>query len=253
MPGIHPFLDHGGPIGFAHRGGAEVHPENTERAFRHAVDLGFTHIETDVHVTRDDVAIAFHDDRLDRVTDRKGEIAALTWEQVSRARVDGTDEIMRLEELFEAFPDTCINLDPKHDASVEPLAEVILRTKSVERVLVGAFSDRRIDRVRSLVGEDLAISAGPRRVLALMLRSRHIPAPLSGVVAVQVPVRFRRLEIVSPRFVRAAHEQGLHVHVWTINSPDEMTRLLDLGVDGIMTDRPEVLRDVFQARGLWAA
>lgn len=253
MPGIHPFLDHGGPIAFAHRGGAEAHPENTERAFRHAVELGYTHIETDVHVTRDGVAIAFHDERLDRVTDRDGVIAELTWAEVRAARVAGTDEILRLDELFEAFPDTYINLDPKHEAAVAPLATTILRTGAVERVCVGSFSDRRIDRVRRLVGDRLAISAGPRRITALLARSYRLPIPLRGVVAAQVPVRAGRVEIVTPRFLHAAHRRGLHVHVWTVNDAAEMERLLDLGVDGIMTDRPESLRDVFRARGLWPA
>lgn len=251
MPTLHPFLDHGGPIAFAHRGGAEVHPENTERAFRHAVELGFTHVETDVHVTRDGVAIAFHDSRLDRVTDRQGEISTLRWSEVRAARVAGTDEIMRLEELFEAFPDTYINLDPKSDAAVAPLARTILRTGSVNRVLVGSFSERRLRRVRRLVGERLAVSAGPQRTAGIIARSFGIPWRIRGIVAAQVPTRIGRVEVVSPRFLRTAHRLGLHVHVWTINDAAEMNRLLDLGVDGIMTDRPDILRDVFRARGYW--
>ncbi|NIR42095.1 MAG: glycerophosphodiester phosphodiesterase [Actinobacteria bacterium] len=251
VPELHPFLDHGGPIAFAHRGGAEVHPENTERAFRHAVDLGYTHIETDVHVTRDGVVIAFHDSRLDRVTDREGEIAEMSWDEVRVARVAGTEEIMRLEDLLEAFPDTYVNLDPKSDAAAEPMADVILRTASVDRVLVGSFSDRRIRRVRRLVGDALAVSAGPRRILGLLARGFGLRWPVRGIVAAQVPTCVGRVEIVTPRFVGAAHDLGLHVHVWTINDAAEMHRLLDLGVDGIMTDRPDVLRDVFRSRGHW--
>jgi glycerophosphoryl diester phosphodiesterase len=251
VPGIHPYLDVGHPIAFAHRGGASVHPENTERAFRHALDLGFTHIETDVHVTRDGVALAFHDERLDRVTDAEGAIAELSWAEVRRARVHGTEPIMRLDELFEAFPGARINLDPKHGAAVEPLAETILRTSAVDRVMVGAFSDRRIDRVRSIVGDRLAVSAGPRRTAALIARSRGVPLPVRQVQAAQVPVSLRGVELVTPRFVSYLHQEGIQIHVWTINDPDEMRRLLDLGVDGIMTDRPEVLRDVFDERGAW--
>ena len=149
------------PIAFAHRGGTSVHPENTERAFRHAVTLGYTHIETDVHVTRDGVAIAFHDDRLDRVTDAAGMIAELPWSEVARARVGGTEPIMRLDELFEAFPDAFINLDPKHGAAVEPLADTILATGSTDRVMVGSFSDTRIADVRRRVGDDLGGERGP--------------------------------------------------------------------------------------------
>lgn len=251
MPTIHPYLDVGRPIAFAHRGGAEAHPENTERAFRHAVELGYTHLESDVHVTRDGVAIAFHDDRLDRVTDRAGLIAELDWAEVRQAKVDGTESIMRLDELFEAFPDARLNLDPKHGAAVEPLADTILRMDAVERVMVGSFSDRRIAEVRRLVGDDLAISAGPRQIVAITLRSRGVPTPARWFHALQVPVAMRGVPIVTPRLVAHAHEQGTQVHVWTINDPDEMRRLLDLGVDGIMTDRPAELRAVLEERGQW--
>ena len=250
---VHPFLDHGGPIAFAHRGGAESHPENTERAFRHAVELGFTHVETDVHVTADGVAIAFHDSVLDRVTDRRGVIAELPWSEVRRARVNGTEEILRLDELFDAFPDTHVNLDPKHDAAVRPLADAVRSAGAVDRVCVGSFSDRRIDQVRALLGESLCVSAGPRRTAALVARGARMPLPVRGVHAAQVPVSYGRVPVVRRRFVETAHRLGIHVHVWTVDDPDEMERLLDLGVDGIMTDRPAVLRDVFVRRGLWPA
>jgi len=148
-----------------------MHPENSARAFRHALDLGYTHIETDVHVTSDGVAIAFHDDRLDRVTDAEGVIAELPWAEVRQARVDGTEPILTLDELFESFPDAYINLDPKAGAAVEPLAATILSTSSTDRVMVGSFSDRRIDDVRRLVGEELAVSAGPKLTAKLLASS----------------------------------------------------------------------------------
>lgn len=251
VPTIHPYLDVGRPIAFAHRGGAEVHPENTERAFRHAVDLGFTHLESDVHVTRDGVAIAFHDERLDRVTDTVGVIAEMDWSAVRRARVDGTEPIMRLEELFEAFPEARLNLDPKTAAAVQPLADTILRANAVERVMVGSFSDRRIEAVRRLVGDRLAVSAGPRQTTAILLRSRGVPTAARWFHALQVPVAMRGVPVVTKRLVAHAHRQGTQVHVWTINDDREMHRLLDLGVDGIMTDRPETLRSVLIERGDW--
>jgi glycerophosphoryl diester phosphodiesterase len=248
---IHPYLDVGTPIAFAHRGGAGIHPENTERAFRHALELGYTHIETDVHVTRDGVAVAFHDDRLDRVTDRRGRVADLTWREVEAARVNGTEPILRLEQLFEAFPEARINLDPKHDAAVEPLADTIRSTGSVARVMVGSFSDARIAAVRRRVGDDLAVSAGPRRTARLLAQSRGLRISAGWVHAAQVPARARGLPLVTRRFVEHLHARGIHVHVWTINEADEMRRLLDLGVDGIMTDETELLRSVLRARGEW--
>jgi len=247
----HPYLDHPGPIAIAHRGGAGDHPENTERAFRQATDLGFTHLETDVHVTSDGVAVAFHDDLLDRVTDREGRIAELPWREVRRAMVSGTDPICRLDDLLAGFPFSRFNLDPKHDAAVTPLCEVLRRTGAESRVCVGSFSDRRTDRVRRAMGPDLCTSLGPRRTTLLVLASWHVPVrPRHGLVA-QVPVRRAGLVLVNKRFVDTAHGFGLHVHVWTIDDPDEMNRLLDLGVDGIMTDRLEILKGVFIDRGLW--
>ena len=251
VPSIHPYLAVAQPIAFAHRGGASAHPENTERAFRHALDLGYTHIETDVHVTRDGVAIAFHDDRLDRVTDAVGVIAELTWEQVKESRVDGTEPIMRLDELFETFPDAYINLDPKHDAAVDPLAATILATGAVDRVMVGSFSDRRIADVRRRVGDSLAVSAGPRLTAKLVAESRGLRVKSEWAHAAQVPLKVKGVPLVTGRFVDHLHRRGMHVHVWTVNDADEMHLLLDLGVDGIMTDHPEVLRDVLRDRGVW--
>lgn len=244
----HPYLDYDAPIGFAHRGGANVFPENTERAFRHATELGFRYLETDVHATADGVLVAFHDDRLDRVTDRTGKIIDLPWSEIAEARVDGTDPIMRFEELLEAFPDARINIDPKADTAIEPLAAAIRATGVQDRVCVTAFSRRRTKRVKALVGDDLCTGGAAGATLQTMLRG----APLGlirEVDVLQVPVSVGPVTVVSERFVETAHAAGIHVHVWTIDQPDEMRRLLDLGVDAIMTDEPEILRDVYAERG----
>jgi glycerophosphoryl diester phosphodiesterase len=247
------FLDAPGPLAFAHRGGASEAPENTMPAFEHAVRLGYRYLETDVHVTADGVLLAFHDDRLDRVTDRTGVIAELPWTEVERALVDGREPIPRLEDLLATWPDVRINIDPKHDAAIEPLAEAILRTGSADRVCVGAFSDRRIARVRSLVGPELCTSMGPREVAQLMAASRRLAGGkrLRSPCA-QVPVNQGRIPLVTPRFVDTAHRFGVQVHVWTIDDRQEMVRLLDLGVDGLMTDRPQVLKDLLIERGEWS-
>ena len=245
----HPYVRTDRPVGFAHRGGAGPYPENTEAAFRHAVDLGFEYLETDVHVTADGVLVAFHDDRLDRVTDARGEIAVLPWTEVAAARVGGSEPILRLQELLERFPTERINIDPKAWAAVEPLASVITRMGVVDRVCVTAFSRRRTRAVKRLVGPGLCTGGAAAAVLAI--RTGGIGAALGGVDVLQVPVRVPGIEIVTERFVATAHRRGIHVHVWTIDDPHEMDRLLDLGVDGIMTDEPEVLRTVFGARGLW--
>ena len=245
------YLDHDGPIPFAHRGGACEAPENTMPAFEHAVRLGYRYVETDVHVTADGVLLAFHDDRLDRVTDRQGVISSLPWAEVRRARVDGREPIPRLEDLLSTWPDLRVNIDPKHDGAVESLAEVLTRCDAVDRVCVGAFSDKRIARVRALVGERLCTSAGPRQVARMVAAARGVPGGRVTAACLQVPTRQGRIPLVTRRFVGAAHRRGLPVHVWTIDDAAEMERLLDLGVDGIMTDRPQVLREVLEHRGAW--
>ncbi|MEA3019220.1 MAG: glycerophosphoryl diester phosphodiesterase [Actinomycetota bacterium] len=244
------FLDHPGVLAFAHRGGAGDWPENTMPAFEHAVQLGYRYVETDVHVTADGVLVAFHDDVLDRVTDRAGVISDLPWSEVSQARVDGREPIPRFEELLGAFPDLKVNIDPKHDASVEPLAAVIARAGAVDRVCIGAFSDERLERVRSLL-PGVCTSLGPMGTVQLGLAASGeevgaLPSPCA-----QVPTHIGAREIVTPALLDEAHRRGMQVHVWTIDDPIEMERLIDLGVDGIMTDVPATLKDVLVARGRW--
>ncbi|MGZ4692680.1 MAG: glycerophosphodiester phosphodiesterase [Acidimicrobiales bacterium] len=245
------FLDHAGPIAFAHRGGAGDWPENTLPAFAGAVALGYRYVETDVHVTADGVLCAFHDERLDRVTDRTGLIREQTWAEVSQARVDGLEPIPLLEDLLTTWPDLRINIDPKHDSAVDALAATLQRTESVERVCIGAFSDARIARLRELLGPRLCTSFGPKAIARLRAGSFGVPTGDLGGACVQVPPAHKGVPLVDGRFLRAAHDRMLPVHVWTIDDPTEMHRLLDLGVDGIMTDRPAVLKDVLVSRGLW--
>jgi glycerophosphoryl diester phosphodiesterase len=246
-----PFLDHPGPLAFAHRGGAGDWPENTMPAFEHAVGLGYRYLETDVHATADGVLLAFHDDHLDRVTDRTGEIAALPYAEVAKARVDGREPIPLLEDLLGSFPDARVNVDPKHDRSVEPLIEVLRRTNAVGRVCVGSFSDERIRRLRLRLGAELCTSMGPRAVARLRLDALSARVHPTPAACVQIPERVRGVSVTNAAVVRAAHRAGLQVHVWTVDDPADMHRLLDLGVDGIMTDRPVVLKEVLQARGQW--
>jgi glycerophosphoryl diester phosphodiesterase len=247
MVAMHPFLDWPGPLAFAHRGGASDNPENTLPAFRHAVDLGFHHLETDVHATSDGVLVAFHDNDLSRTCGREGRIDELPWSDVSAARVDGVEPIPLFDDLMEAFPDARVNIDCKADSGVEALVEALRRHDCLDRVCVGGFSDRRLRRIRGALGDGLCTSFGPVQTAALRF---GVPVQWGGLAA-QVPVRQGPLTIVTERTVRRAHRRGYQVHVWTIDDPAEMHRLLDLGVDGLMTDRPAVLKQVLVDRGAW--
>jgi glycerophosphoryl diester phosphodiesterase len=175
----------------------------------------------------------------------------MPWSEVRRARVQGSEPVPLLEDLLGLWPEVRVNIDPKHDAAVDPLVDVLRRTKALDRVCVGAFSDRRLARIRGLLGPRLCTSMGPRQVARLMAASRGVPAGRFTAACVQVPTRRGPVPLVTPRFLDAAHHRGLPVHVWTVNDPDEMRQLLDLGVDGIMTDAPDVLKQVMDERATW--
>ncbi|CAL9387114.1 Glycerophosphodiester phosphodiesterase [Streptomyces sp. enrichment culture] len=248
----HPYLDHPGPIAFAHRGGAADGLENTVRQFRVAVEAGYRYIETDVHTTRDGRLVAFHDTTLDRVTDGAGRIADLPWQEVRQARVAGREPVPLFEELLETFPDVRWNVDVKAEAALLPFLGLVGRTGSWDRICLGSFSEARVARAQRLAGPRLATSFGTRGVLGLRLRSWGLPAAVRGsAVAAQVPRTQSGIRVVDHRFVRAAHARGMQVHVWTVNDPEGMHRLLDLGVDGIMTDHIDTLRTVMEDRGVW--
>ncbi|MGW5769993.1 glycerophosphodiester phosphodiesterase [Streptomyces longwoodensis] len=249
----HPYLDHPGPIAFAHRGGAADGLENTAAQFRRALEAGYRYLETDVHATRDGKLVAFHDATLDRVTDGAGRIADLLWSDVRHARVAGQEPVPLFEELLKAFPEARWNVDLKDEPALHPLLNLIGRANAWDRVCVGSFSESRVVRAQRLAGPRLATSYGTRGVLGLRLRSWGLPAALRrSAVAAQVPESQSGVRVVDARFVRAAHARGLQVHVWTVNEPERMHRLLDLGVDGIMTDHIDTLRKVMEERGAWA-
>ena len=257
----YPFLDHPGPIPFAHRGGADGPAgENTLSAFEIAVDTGYRYLETDVHATSDGVLLAFHDRRLQRVTDAKGRISTLTAAEVATARI-GDEPIPTMAGLLAAFPRARFNIDVKEPNAIGPLTALLRDADAVERVCVSSFSDTRLSAMRAAFGTDLCTSAGPREVFRMWRASRKLkpgeapdPAllPRPAAACLQVPAALGRLVVVDERFLAAAHAAGLPVHVWTVNEAADMERLLDLGADGIMTDRLDTLKTVLTKRGTWS-
>lgn len=244
-------------IGFAHRGGAR-HPEvagleNTLTAFRHAWQLGYTYLETDVHVTADGLLIAFHDAVLGRVTDRAGVVEETDSVDIAEARIGGSEPIPTFESLLLAFPDARFNVDIKAEGAVEPLARVLRQHEATHRVMVGSFSPARLRRFRRLAPEVATSAHALECIFYRLLPSAALArwTTRGGPAALQVPHRRGRLSVVTPGLVRRAHRNGLAVHVWTIDDPDEMEALIDRGVDGLMTDRTDILKDTLTRHGFW--
>ncbi len=248
----HPYLD-APPLAFAHRGGAAAGDENTAEAFARAVALGYRYVETDVHATADGVVVVFHDTTLDRMLGRPGRVRDVRWADLATVRIGGAAAVPRLCDVLDAWPTVRFNVDVKDGRAVQPTVDLVRRAKVDDRLLLASFSDARLAAMRTALGPAVATSMGMREAARLWLASRlgrRLRLPPS-VRAAQVPVRHGAVRVVDRRFLRHAHRLGLHVHVWTIDDPDQMNHLLELGVDGIMTDRIEVLRDVYAARGVW--
>ena len=238
----------------AHRGGAIEHLENTLPAFEACVDMGYRYLETDVRVTADGVLVVFHDPTLERVTDRSGRVDTLPWSEVAAARIGGREPILRLEDLLGAWPDVRFNLDIKAAGVLAPLVRLVRRLAIVDRICLGSFSDARIAAARRLFGPAVCTALGPRGVAALRLSSYSPRA--AGLVRIQagvaqVPLQLGGRALVDERFLAAAHARDLQVHVWTVDTEDEATTMLELGVVGLMTDRPAMLRDLLEKRGQW--
>ena len=256
---MHPYLQVDGPVVMAHRGFSLEGLENTMPAFAAAVALGVTHVETDVHATADGALVAFHDASLDRVTDATGQIADLDWATVSRARVLGGGAgagVPLLEDVLASWPDLRVNIDVKDWPAIGPLVDVVRRASALHRVCVTSFDDRRTAAVRRALGPGLATSPGRRGVTRWRLGSL-LPGsvgqaaarlPARSAVALQVPLAAGPLAVVTPRSIDLAHRQGLAVHVWTVNDPVSMRHLLDLGVDGLITDRADLAVQVTRER-----
>lgn len=250
------------PMAIAHRGSRLLWPENTLPAFQGVADLGLEFFETDLHVTRDGVLVAFHDDLLDRTTDTKGPISERWWPELESVdaghnfaphagypwRGKGV-RIPRLDELMDTFTEVGFILDLKQAGTEEKLAELLQLRGWEDRVIVGSFSDIRMRRFREASKGRVWTSSGPVEAAAHWLALR-LGRQLPGAArAIQIPeYLFQRL--VGGK-LESVHAAGRQVHVWTVNDPEAMNHFLDEGVDGIITDRPDLLRALLERRQQW--
>ena len=245
-----------GVLAIAHRGGAGLAAENTMDAFARSYALGLRYLETDVRLTADGVLVVFHDATLDRVTDGRGSIRKTTFAELQRLRVAGVHAVPTLTEVVQAFPDAFFSIDLKDERAIGHLAQVILQTRSAHRVCIGGARYSWLGRLREQVGPELATSLCWRD-LATLVASTHARVDLPGVrytgAFAHVPLRIGRLPVFGQRLIARGRASGISIIVWTVNDPKQMHRLLDAGVAGIITDRPDLLREVLIAHGRWTA
>lgn len=243
-----------GPLALAHRGGAGLAPENTLAAFGRASALGFRYLETDVRLTADGELVCFHDERLGRVTGARGPVRRHTLAQLRGLRVRGTERIPTLVEALEAFPEANFTVDLKDQAAIEPLLRVLAHRPFARRVCIAGAWDGWLAQIRAGAPET-STALGWRSLTTLIGCARAgMPVPRLSATApfAHVPVKLGRFPVFVERLVDRAHSIGVRVIVWTVDDPALMHRLLDAGTDGIITDRPDLLREVLVQRDQWA-
>lgn len=243
-------------LAIAHRGYSREGLENSVTAFKAALAMGYEYVETDINTTSDGVAMVFHDPTLERTTDQRGTIAELPYAEVRKARIGGREPIATLEEFVTALPEASFNIDVKDAGSVDPLITAIEKHGLHDRICVASFSDKRRRAVLAGLSRPVASAPGKRLLVAYFLLSAWLPGLLirrlmRDVDVLQIPTHQGKIPLVTAATVRRAHALGLKVHVWTIDEPAEMERLFELGVDGIMTDRADLLAQVMHRRGYW--
>lgn len=252
------------PVAIAHRGSRVLWPENTDTSFQGVYDMGFRHFETDLHLTADGVLVCFHDPTVDRTTEATGRVEDFTLAELQsldagyrHGTADGYSfresgaRVPTLEWLLTTFPDVSVVVDLKCDGLAEPLADLVDDLEAHDRLIVGSFSDTRITEIQQITKMRVPVSCGPTLARLWVLASRVGRGAGGDIAALQLPARSRGVRVVDEKLVTAAHAADLHVHVWTVNEISEMHRFLDMGVDGLITDRPDRLKSVMIERELW--
>lgn len=247
------------PLVMGHRGGAGLWPENTLHGFSHAVEMGVDVLEIDIHSTADGVLVIIHDETLERTTNGKGRVNSLTLARLKAldAGYHWTNDggasfpfrglgltVPTLEEVFEAFPRMRFNIDIKQEqpSLVKPFCRMIREHKMESKVMVASFKPEALDEFRRECRE-VSTSASPADVRALLAlkNGERRGEQVTVAQAVQIPEYAAGRQVLTRELVEAAHERHLEVHAWTINDEAGMRRMLDLGVDGIITDYPDRL------------
>jgi glycerophosphoryl diester phosphodiesterase len=243
-----------GPLAIAHRGGSGLAPENSLAAFALASALGLRYLETDIRLTCDGHLVCFHDDTPERVTSAAGPVRSKSLGELRALRINGIEPIPTLDEALDAFPEQFFSVDLKDQAAIEPLVKSLRRKGVAERVCIAGAWDGWLGHVRMQVPE-VTTALGWRSLTALLSCAQtgvRPPLAIASAPFAHVPVKLGRIPIFVERLVAMSHDIGVRVVTWTVDEPVVIRRLLDAGVDAIITDRPDVLREVLVSRDQWA-
>ena len=230
--------------GFVHRGDATIYTENTIEAFKEAAILGFQYIESDLRRTKDGKIITFHDPRMQRITGSRANINEMTLANIRMQRLPKKERIPTLDELLEEFPETFFNLDLKVSGMVAEVLKKLKTHNAEDRVCLGSFSSNTIREINSM-NPKINTSMGQSQVA--LFRFFNIKNDSN---AIQIPVKWMGIKVLTKEFLNTCHENGLKVHVWTINEETSMQNLINMGVDGIMTDNPSALMKLMKRNKL---
>ena len=240
---IHPYLNVPGVAISAHRGGGIEAPENTIEAFQYAIEMGSSYIETDVQLSADGIPYIFHDDDLKRLFGKETSFNSLHSEQIEKLKLFDSYCIPKLESALNKFPNTFFQIDVKTDAVTLPAMKVIEKTNSLDRVCMASFSSERLKKIHGLYPK-VCLSMGPSEIFKLFLSSYGLYRKKIPGNCLQIPIYQYGIKLATKRFVKYAQSIGLKIHIWTINDEYTMKKLIEIGVDGIITDRPKLLKDI---------
>ena len=242
---MHPYLKAKSPSILAHRGGSLETSENTLQGFEYAINLGAEYIETDVQLSKDGIPYIFHDDDLKRICKKNITFNQLNGNEIDLIKIFNGCNIPTLQECLDVFPDTKFNIDLKTDEVVVPALKILSNMKTEDRVCIASFANERLEFTRENYPK-FCTSMGPKEILNLKLSSLGISSPKVSGNCVQIPIYKYAIKLVTNRLIRLSHKLGLKVHVWTINDPNIMQKLIDMDIDGIITDKPKLLREIIQ-------
>ena len=248
---MHPFFQDFNFYGFVHRGGDEVKTENTLEAFEYSSNLGFIFIETDVQSTKDGHVVIFHDSTLKRMAGIDKRIKDLTLNELKEIELINGGRVPLLYEALDSFPDLRFNIDIKTEDALENTIKIIKEMRCFNRSCLASFSSSRLNRIRKIAGPEACTSSGQMEIFNLICRSIGITTKRTNSDCAQIPTSQWGIPILTKRFIAKAHQEGKLVHIWTIDDENEMYKLIDFGVDGLMTDKPSVLKKALQLKGLF--